>query len=312
MSDYTQFKSVATINDSLISDQLEANIIAYFDWGFLQAEGFVNVTFPQLGTNLRLVSDPDFNGGQVYESFRQGWIWESGVSVNEVPVAVSGVWVNSVFRPIGSGYHIDYPGGRVVFDTSLASGSSVMAEFSYRRVKMATADAQWFQDLQFNSSVLNAVEYSQFEQVASGAWNVLSQNRIQLPAIVVESVQRVRLTGLEIGSKARVQEQDILFHVLTETPFDRKQLHDIIIAQWDARLQLFDKNAVEDANAWPLDWGGTPVSGAMTYPQMVAATGDGGFRWRTCAITGMRSEPQTSFPPLYRATCRGIFEVDMP
>lgn len=314
-ADFTRFKSVTAMGDSLISDQLESNIIAFFDWGFLQAGGFFNVQFPQRGTQLRRVSDPDYSDGQVWEAYRKNWVWETGVPApGTQPLAVSGVWVNNAFRPLGSGYHIDYPGGRVVFDTALAAGSTVKLEFAFHRVSMQASDTEWFQQLQFNTLDLeDASVRSQFEEVASGAWNVLAQNRVQLPAIVVEAVNRVRLTGLEIGSAARVHEQDVLFHVLAETPFDRKQLHDIIVAQWDHRLQLFDVNAVDDADAWPLDANGSPrPSGeAMTYPELVAPPGEGGFRWRVCAITGMRSEPQTSLPPLYRATCRGTFEVDL-
>lgn len=312
MPEYTQFKSVTSLGESLVSDQLETNIVAFFDWGFLNAEGFVNVTFPSRGTRLRPVSDRDYVAGTVWEGYRQGWVWETGVAGVLQPVAVSGVWVNGTFRPAGSGHHVDYPTGRVVFDAPLPSGSQVALEYSFRRVRMSTADAEWFQDLQFNTlETLNDPD-PQFAQAGSGAWDVLSRNRVQLPTVVVEAVSRVRMTPLEIGDRSRVHQQDVLFHVLADTPFDMKQIHDIVVAQWDHRIVLFDKNAVEDADAWPLDERGTPRPGAMTYPALVAPTGQGGFRWRVCAVAAMRSEPVSSYPPLYRATCRGTMELDLP
>lgn len=315
MADYTQFKGVTALGDSLISDQFEANLVAFFNWSFLQVAGFFNVTFPAPGTSLRVVSDPDYNLGQVWEGYRKDWVWETGVpcGTEYLPIAISGVWVNGVFQPPGSGYFIDYPLGRVVFAGSgIAATGTVAVEYSFRRVTMATSDVEWFQNLQFDTLDLAGSQLAQFEEVASGAWNVLAVNRVQLPAIVVEAVNRVRMTGLEIGSGARVHEQDILFHILAETPFDRKQLHDICINQWQHRFVLFDKNAIEDANAWPLDANGSPVANPLNYPQLIAPTGQGGYWYRICYISDMKSEPQTSLPPLYRATCRGTFEVDIP
>lgn len=305
---YTQFKGVTALGDSLISDQLEANLVEFFDYSLLQVGGFFNVTFPGVGTRLRMVNDPDYTDGQVWEGYRRDWVWETGVPVDVQPVAISGVWVNGGFVPLGSGVSVNYPLGRVVFDNPVAPTSNVTMEFSFRRVQMATSDAEWFQELQFNSVDIDlASNQSQFFQAASGAWNTLAQNRVQLPAIVVEAVSRVRLVPLQIGSKARVHQQDVIFHVLAETPFDRKQLHDLIIEQWDHHLVLFDKNRVDDNDAWPLDENGTPRPGALQYPNLVE-----NFRWRVLAIKEMRSEPQTSMPPLYRATCRGTMEVDLP
>jgi hypothetical protein len=308
----TQFKGgVTALGDSLVSDQLEANLVEFFDWGFLQVGGFFSVTFPGAGTNLRMVSDPDYADGQVWEGYRRDWVWESGVpGVGTQPVAVSGVWVNGTFvarGTAGSGFHVNYPLGRVVFDSPLPPASRVACEFSFRRVQMATSDAEWFQELQFNTTELDQENQVQFAEVASGAWNVLAQNRIQLPAIVVEAVNRVRLIPLELGSSARVHQQDVLFHVLSDTPFDRKQLHDIIVAQWDHRIVLFDKNAVDDSDAWPLDMDGTPRDPARTFEDLVRD-----FRWRVMAVVAMQSEPKLSLPPLYRATCRATVELDLP
>lgn len=309
MADHTRLKGVASFEDSRISDQLETNLTGFLDWGLLNVGGFFNVTFPAQGTRLRRVSDPDLPAGRVYEAYRQGWVWESGVAAPFRPVAVSGVWVNGTFLPAGSGYTIDYPLGRVVFEDSLPAGAVVQAEYSFRRVRTATSDSEWFQQLQFGTYV---AEDPQFVEVGSGAWNVLAQNRVQLPAVVIEAVNRVRLRGKEVGSEYRVHQQDVLFHVLAETPFDREQLHDMLIEQWHHDIVLFDVNAVSAADAWPLDENGSPRPGAMLYPAMVAPSGEGGFAWRQASFVEAASEPQESYPPLYRATVRMTVEVDLP
>ncbi len=309
--DNTVLRGVTELGFSLVSDQIESNLITFFDWGLLQVGGFFNTTFPAVGSRLRKVNDPDYKPGQIWEGYRQGWVWESGIpGTTYQPISISGVWVNGVFRPNGSGYYINYPLGQVVFDTPVSG--TVAVEHSWRRVKMATADARWFQELEFQTVDFNTSQQAQFAEVASGVWNVLSVNRVQLPAIVVEAVNRVKMTPLQIGSRARIHEQDVLFHILAETPMDRKQLHDLVVNQWEHRLVFFDKNLVEDANAWPLDENGTPKRGARNYPQLVAPTTSGGFGWRVCGVSAMRSEPQESYPPLYRATCRATLSIDLP
>lgn len=306
---HTRLKNVASFEESQISDILETNLTEFFNWGFLQVGGFFNVSFPSTGTQLRRVSEVGYTDGCVFEGYRQGWIWESGIASPFSPVQISGVWVNDVFRPLGSGYHIDYPQGRVVFTTPLPTGAVVECEFSFRRVQLATADNEWFREIQFDSYDWTDQD---FLSIASGAWNVLARNRVQLPAIVVEPINRVRLRPKELGSHARVHSQDVLLHVLAETPFDRGQLHDMLIEQWDHDIVLFDVNRLTEEDRWPLLPEGYPRPSAYLYDTLVAPTGEGGYFWRKASFTDVSSEPQTSYPPLYRASVRLTVEVDLP
>jgi hypothetical protein len=257
-----------------------------------------------VGTRLRPVHDPDYNDGQVWEGFRKGWVWESNIPGSGQPIAISGVWVNNTFRPYGSGYHINYPLGRVVFDSPLSTTGVVSCEFSFRRVDVVTSEAEWFQQFQFDTSELTQPSQAQFLQAGSG---ILSQNRVQLPAIVIESVSNVKLIPFEIGSKSRVHQQDVLFHVFSETPYDKNQLHDIIVNQFNHQIVLFDKNAIGDADKWPLDINGTPRASGLIYPELVE-----NYSWRPLYFADVKTQPQPKLPGLFMATCRATVEVNLP
>jgi hypothetical protein len=307
----TQFKSVTSLGESLFSDALETNILAWVNWSLLQVGGFFNERFPSIGTHLRLVSDPDYVDGQVWEGYRKDWVWESGVAGTQQPIPISGAWVNNSFTPVGTGLKVDYQSGRMIFAEPRPLTSQVKTEFTFRQVQLMSADVEWFQELQFDTLDFDK-EQVQFQEAASGAWNVLAQNRIQLPAVVIEAVSRVKMIPLQLGNNFREHQQEVLFHVLADKPFWRKQLHDVIVSQWAQQIFLFDKEAVEAADAWPLDWDGTLKANPRTYPALVAAVEEGGFRWKQMMFKDMRSEPQISFPPLYRCTIRATVSVDLP
>jgi hypothetical protein len=309
----TTLKSVDHIGQSLESAQLEANVMTWLSWGLLGVGAFNNVTLatpPVYGTGspakLRPVNDPrGVPAGKVWEGVRADWVWESGVPYGHQPTAISGVYVNNAFVPSSAtgvyAHKVSYPLGQVVFNSPIPTGSDVKVEHSYRMVQVRSADQPWFQQVAFRSFRDDDAQFTA-PAGSGGAWDILGENRVQLPAVVVESVGRVRMKPLEIGNHARTQRQDILFHVLTETPWDRKTLHDILVNQWDARIETFDKNAA----TYPLNFDGTLASGAMTYPQMAAAT-----PWRPVAWVDVQSgESAQVGQNFYWTTVRGTFEFD--
>ncbi len=155
------------------------------------------------------------------------------------------------------------------------------------------------------------VDDPQFTQFGSGVWAVLSQNRIQLPAVIVETVPRRTFTPMQLGGGQWVK-TDVLFHILAETTWDRDKLMDIISFQKEKTLLSFDKNAMTDANRFPLDYQGSIASGAMVYPDLVKMSGDGGFYWKKIFVKDMLTQESSSLPPLFRAVVRGTFEIDYP
>jgi hypothetical protein len=318
MPSNTRLRGVQNYGDLLVTEQLQANLSAYLNWGLLCIGGFSNVTVPASGvyggkpSRLAPAHDPQFTDGQVWQGFRQDWVWESNLDYAYQPIPISGVYVNGNFRANGvSGtyaFHIDYPQGRVVFQSPIPTNSVVTCEYSYRNVRVATADAPWWQELQYNSY---RVDDSQFMQIGSGAWNILAQNRIQLPCVVIEPVMNVRQIPLEVGSLSQVHRQDFLFHVIAETPWDRNQLHDILIAQSEQLITSFNRNVVSASGVFPLNWDGSlKPSGVLQYPQLVDPASP--YYYRRVKFAQMRSDSIDSPLPLYRAQVRATLETDMP
>ncbi len=116
---------------------------------------------------------------------------------------------------------------------------------------------------------------------------------------------------MELGGGQWVR-QDVLFHILAETTWDRDKLFDIITYQKDRTILAFDKNAMVTADKFPLDYQGSLVSGAMMYPDLIKLPSDGGFFWKKMFVKDMQSQDSPSIPPLYRAAVRGTFEIDFP
>lgn len=343
MATTTRLKGVENFGDSLVSTQIETNVSAFLNWGLLGIGAFSNVNIPTSGVyggrpyQLTKVSDPYFQDGQVWQGFRQDWVWESSIDYAYQPIAISGVYVDGNFKPNNTtgtyAFHIDYPQGRVVFDSPITAVSGVTCEYSYRNVRVATADAEWFQELQFNSF---RADDPQFGQTGSGAWNVLARNRIQLPCVVIEPVFRVRQFPLEVGSFTLIHQQDFLFHVITETPWERKQLHDILVNQYEHRISSFDKDLLLQANKYPLMWDGSlNPSGVFQYPDLVTKDSplfvesgssegfvgedgkfidleNGSFFWRQIRFIDMKSQEVETPLPLFRAQVRATLETDMP
>jgi hypothetical protein len=317
MPSYTRLKGINDISESTLCDQLESNLMTFFNWGMLCIGAFGSVDLGASGvyggdmSRLRAVTDPNYQNGQVWEAFRQDWVWESGVEYPIQPTQVSGVYVNGAFQPLGAtgvySHHVNYPFGRVVFDNPIPVTALVQAEYSYRLYSFQSADATWFRQVMFESF---RVDDSQFLQYGSGVFNVLAQDRVQLPAVVVEVVPRRQMFGYELGGTQTVH-QDILFHIFSENPFDRKTMMDIISYQKDKTIPLFDKNKMTQANAFPIDYNGSITPDAKCFPDLVKPSGQGGFFWRGGTFLQMGTQETISAPPLYQAVVRSTFEINL-
>lgn len=315
MSGYTRLRGVSDIGNSLLIDQLQTNVSAFLTWGFLCIGAFVNITRPASGaygglySRLRLSEDPNYTKGQVWEGFRSNWIWESGLDYSTQPISISGIYLNNTFLPISTtgtyAYAINYPLGRVVFDNPISRTSQVDLNYSYRYVNVYQADAPWFRDLQFNSF---RVDDSHFNLYGSGTWSTNAQNRIQLPAVVVEVVPRRTFKGKELGGGSFIY-QDVLFHIFAETSFDRGNLVDILTYQKQQRINLFDKNLVNTADAWPINNDGMVVPSSLCYPDFVNRyfNGKNAYFFDTFS-----QESENLTPGYFSGIVRATLEIDSP
>ena len=311
----TTFNHVAQVGNTLLNSELESNLKSYLDWGMLGIGGWFNVEIPTSGAwggtfdQLRLVDDPAYTLGQVWESPRKDWVWETEVEYTGAsPIDISGVYINSTLKTTGDatyGHHYNYPLGRVVFDSAIPTTSTVQLEYSYRNVQTYIADqAPWWDELQYNSM---RVDDSTLSQVSSGNWGILANHRVQMPAVVVEAVPRRTYQPYELGCSNNFITQDVLFHIVAESRWWRNQLVDIISLQKDHTVMLYDSDKLADSGAFPLDYRGMVVDTSKNYSGIVNTPS---YQYTSARITNMAVTEMESYNSrLYEGTVRASFEV---
>jgi hypothetical protein len=245
--------------DATLSETLLDNFVNFYDWGLLSAGGFYTIDVPQVDIyggdrhQLRIVDNPNYTSGQVWEGYRQNWVWEGSGNVGGVdqqPINISGVFVNDTFYATGNvtkPYYIDYPLGRIVFDSAEPASSEVKVAYSHKRVQVVPSEGiSWFRQLQQNSFRTE----ENFQVQGSGGWLRLGQSRVQLPAIAVEVVPAKETKGYELGGGQWVR-TDVVFYVMSENHWEATNLIDTIIAQNDRTINLFNTTKVAASGVSP-------------------------------------------------------------
>jgi len=315
-SERAKFKGVIHIGDSQLMNKLEINLKTWFDWAFLQVGGWTDVTagsspggFGGDFSTLRLVDDKSFTAGTVWEAPRKDWTWETGVNYVDTTGATQNPTSPATVEVAGVPTvpdHINYPMGRIVFSTPIASTTLVQATYSYRYVQVYRADSvPWWQELQYRSF---RPDDTHFAQLSSGTWAVGGQHRIQMPCIILEAVPRSVSRGFQLGDGAAWVEQDVLCHVIAESRNDRNDILDILRGQFDTGIWLFDNDSIAAASDYPLDAEGDIVDSAQTYPALVDEST--GHRWESCRFSRTTtSEVEALNTRLYQGTARITCEV---
>lgn len=295
----------------LITEQLETNLTTWLGWSLLGIGAFQNITrsttvaYGGDPSRLRPVNDPRYTTNKVWQGNRSDWCWESGIAYNTQPISVSGVWVNGIFSsPTGTYPHyINYEHGQVFFSGAIPATSVVQVERSQKFVTVRRSDEPWFKSIMNGSLRVDDAQFS--GATPSGQWTGLAENRVCLPVLVVEPVLNPRTAKpLELGNTSRIQQEDFLVHIITETPWDRKRLSSILNDQYDKRIISFDMNTID----FPLDYRGTPTPSAMTYPQLCQT-----HPWlqiRVPEVTCVDNEPIGN--KIWWSTCRFTLELDAP
>ena len=313
---YQKFDGLSSIAKPLLTEQLQVNMIEFLDWNFVDAGGYINVSLSNSGeyggdkSRLRPVDDPRYTDGQVWEGYRNNWVWQSGVGSTPSPIQVSGVYIDGTFyAPTDTTYshHVNYPLGRIVFDSAIDTTSVVQAEYSPKFVKVVDAErVPLFRRIQFNSW---RVDDSTFLQSSSGNWALLGDQRVQLPVVAIDVCSNRTFYPYQIGG-GQVAETDIVFHVLGEDKWSTSQLVDALSYQNDKNIYLFDTNMMKDDNQPILNINGSITTGTKTYPQLVAESGDGGYRYKKCFLNNARvQDGQWINDRLYKQTVRLNTEV---
>jgi len=322
LTNYTRLKSLTNISSIDMLTELENNLKCFLDWGLLGAGGWIDVSIPQTGIAggsdhvLKYIQDPAYTNGQVWEGFRKDWVWETGVEFddddsNAEPTTITGVQVDGTMYGSGDatyGWHINYPQGRVIFDSAVATTSDVQLSFSYRWAQVNVVDSTpWWQSLQYGSMDSNELHFTQ--STHRGEWNIGSHHRVQMPTILIETVPPGGGRAYELGNSSLIIEQDVLFHVFTESRVERNKIVDFLRNVQHQTIYLFNTDDIIAATGWPLDYRGMLV-GSNMYPDLVAATGDGGYRWKKCRVDNVNiSTMVLPHPQLYGGVVRWNLEI---
>lgn len=310
---YTTFKGVSRISDDFLLNILESNFKTYFDWAFLYIGGWFDSSIGEYNlyhsdnqhSILLPVSDESYMDGQVWQSIRKDWVWETGINFNGTsPIEVTGLFVDDIYyENTGLNYTINYPAGRVIFESAQSTSSVVEINYSYRNIQVYRAsDSPW----------LNVIQYGSFDnsnpditRTEDGDWFIDGNHRIQLPAIVIESVPRSRSRPFELGNDNLWIEQDIAFYILAENKNDRNKLLDILRLQQDSTIYLYNTNALAQDDKYPLDHNGNLKLNPLMYPNIV-----NNYRWRKCWIKDVSLfELESVNPNFHQGLCRMTVEI---
>jgi hypothetical protein len=309
----TCFHGVSSWGATLLNTELENNLKCFLDWAFLGIGAWSNVQIPTTGMyggswhQLIPVNDPAYTDGTVWQSARKDWVYETGICYSGgSPTVVNGVYINNVYKGTGDAtfaHTYNFPDGRVIFNNPVASSVSVSLNYSYRNVQVYIADqAQWWTELQYNSL---RVDSNHFSAAVSGDWSILSNHRVQLPAVVIETVPRRKSSGYELGASSLQVKQDVLFHILAETRWERNQLLDIFSLQNDKDIWLFDSDQITIDGTFPLDYRGMLVSGGRMYSDLIEI-----YKWQKCTFTNTQIvEVKTYNPTIYEGAVRTTCDI---
>lgn len=308
----TQFHNVHSITYKDKISILEDNLKGFLDWSFLNIGGFVNVNIPTSGItgvagfhNLQRSPDPTINGNKLWESQRKDWVYESGISYSGMsPVQFSGVSLNGTFlpAPTGSGnygYSVNYPLGQILFTNPVSSTSKVSASYSYRYVQVyKSSDSFWWKELQ--KETYNPANYK-----PNGDFSISSIHRIQMPCVMIELAPRVELKPYQLGTTQNIWKQEIFLHIFSQTSSQRNILLDILLAQKDKTLYLYDSNKVAQNQAYSLNKYGNINPSGYNYPQLT-----NNFRHSWCTISNSSiGEINSLSNSLYNAIMKWSIEI---
>lgn len=312
------FKGTTNVHYDHYNQNLLYGLMSFLRWASLEAGGYQNVNANNasgvLGgdfSRLRPVADPNYTDGQVWEGFRADWIWETGSSAS--PTINSGVYVGGSWYPTDStvgtyAHYVNFPAGRIVFNSAIDTSSVVKASFAHRYPTIVKASEHWLREIAFDSF---HVERDDYLTADSGMWSQPNAVRRQLPCVGVHLYGRPGLRPYELGG-AQWVEQGVELYVIAQDNSFVDQWIDILTIENDRTVWLPNRKRMKDDPNYPLDldYRGSPVSNPMTYPQLIQPTGEGGFGWTNALWKDTTAQKLAGMPDgLFAANIRLTFEV---
>lgn len=309
----SKLKGIDKFGESTLIDNLKSSICSFFDWATLEAEAFSNAQRPSSGayggdyTTLNPAIDPNYSNGQVWQTKHSNWIWEKNLHYSDYqPINISGVYVNNSFVPASStgiyAHTVDYERGQVIFNSPIPTSSQVYCNHSYKYFTWSISDSPWFREIAYDTFRPDLTEISTRMQV-------LKKNRVQLPAIIVQTAPSRTQTGLMLGGGQWVY-QDVKMNIYSENTWDRDKLIDMIMFQKDRAIVGYDKNKMYDSGFYPPQYPATATGTFTCYPDWIEPEN---ARWRNIIISGATWENGFQQPPyLFYDVVRLRCAIDMP
>jgi len=314
LNTYKPFNGATKLGESYLLNQLEDNYKTFFDWGFLTIGGFINVNIPTTGLyggdfhQLKTTETPGYKLGQVWQSHKKDWIWETGIYYNDgyfdnnTPNNITGIYVNNTFLPgptgvANSGYHINYPLGQIVFDKPMPKNAKVELNYSYRwcQIYKDSSDPYWKELQELTYSPNPAIN-----QPKTGDYSISANHRVQMPCIIIESIARSNSDPWGLGSYEHIINQDFLLHVFTENSHDKQRIADIIRLQKGQCIKLYDINKVVNSGVNCLNYDGSLNHNRIQYDGLIKD-----YFWKSSYIQDIKIiDMQNKNKNLYWCTLR--------
>lgn len=289
------FRHVSEYGQTRLTDNLGNGIAQFINQCYLNIGAYTNVTTgmsnPYGGdfSQLRPVDDPNY-AAQVWEGARSNWVFERDVRY-AAPLFISGIHIGASF--VTSGFYVDYPLGRVVLEDAIDPSTVVRCEHSYKNVNVYTNEVPWFREFMQDSFRPDV----QFLQRGSGIWHTLGQNRVQLPAVIVQPLSAVKLIGIQLGGQNK-RLQDVLIHVFAEHPWEKNSIADDLINQKDAIFLIMDRDRVNESGVYPLDMNGSISPNGLSYTSLI---NDTAYVYSRCDIKNTSAREFVQYGGLYYA-----------
>ena len=300
-NDIFALKGITDIKSQTIGNEIQDNLIEFFDWSLLNIGNYFNVTIGELSpdgidySRLSPVKDRVFQPGEAWQGFRKNWVWQTSITYTPAPITtgnpaqpgIPGVYINDIFydqNTVGEfAYKVDYHNGLVIFNTPISVISKVQAEYSYKYINMTyPSSVPWLQEIQSNS-----LEPTDGFLANEGTpWSKPVFNRVQLPMVAVELVANRRFKGFQLGG-GQIANTGVIFHCIAEDEPTRNKIIDIFSLQNEKTIYLFNSNQIIDSDDFPISQNGSPISNAKDYKQLVTNYPYLKIRMTDCSVNKM-------------------------
>lgn len=254
--------NVCNVSDISISEKVEANLISFLDWGFVDKGGYVNININQTGAYvdnrsiLQKYSDPRSPNAKIYKG-AENWVYQTDTSASPSPNIIPLVYVNNTLDPSPT---INYRDGLVTPSINIPTNAVVKASYSYKWVTFLSSRKS------YNTRRFNFRQNRTDLNDPNG--NVLAEMQIPLPCVSVDvpAVSKSRPFGIDrLGPRIYTFFVDL--SVLGETASEVSRISDYICVQQGTNFSTFDPKLVVSANDFPLNFNGT-LNSAKNHQQL--------------------------------------------